>query len=560
MLVGAVVPLWMAVVAGTVGIPTLDDWVYMRGADSLFRSGQIDMPGHTAAVVGQLVLVQPFLWLSHGDRWAYPAFGLVAAALGLVASYALARRFVGVGSAAIVAFSVAAMPGFARESASFMTDVPSFSLAMLSLVFGSMWIERGRPVALALCVGFGIIAASIREFAVAAPAAVLAASWFLNRPKRVWIAVAAAVLVAGLAPVLLISGSVVGRGVPTTSWGSERFILLLPAFATLAAMVLPALTLAIGRILPTMSAATDVLGIGLASLVLVQPWGDWTGGGGNLWTPTGVMGDGLLRGIRDTVIGGRAWAVSAQVAFIAAVFLASLIVHWGQRTIEKVRTIGLKTGLVASTVEGPAGFLKAFAILYALELLAVTSVFSVWDRYLFPLVPVMGILLIRAHGGKVVPGRSLAFSHAALGWLAISAFAINANSFAFDGARWRAGEAAVALGYEDATIDAGYEWVGDHAIGPGTFQDAAYGQAWFEGFMFPQPVCVVILNSPEDAANFLDKSATPLLDETSRTVRVNSEAYRQYLFFGPPKPLYLIGIERSACPTPPVAAPPRIGW
>ena len=550
----------MAATAGTVGIPTIDDWVYMRGADSLFRSGHVDMPGHTAAVVGQLVLVQPFLWLSHGDRWAYPAFGLVAAALGLVASYALARRFVGVGSAAIVAFSVAAMPGFARESASFMTDVPSFSLAMLSLVFGSIWIERGRPGALALCVGFGIIAASVREFAIAAPVAVLATNLLVNRATRPWTATAAIVLGLGLASVAFISGSVSGRGVPLTSWGSERLILLFPAFVTLAAVVLPALSIAIGRILPTLSAAGVIAGVGLVSLGFVQPWGEWTGGGGNLWTPTGVMGDGLLRGIRETVIGGRAWAMSAQLAFFAAVLLATLAIQWGQRTIEAVRTRGLERGLMSRMVQGPDGFLKVFATLYALELVAVAVVYSVWDRYLFPLVPVAGILLIRTRGTTLVPGRSLAFSHAALAWLAISAFAIAANSFAYDGARWRAGEAAVALGYDDSTIDAGYEWVGDHAIGPGRLQGVAYGQAWFEGIMWPNPVCVVISNSPRDAANFLDKSAVPLVDETSRIVRVNSEAYRQYLFFGPPQPLYLIGIERSACPTPPVAAPPRIGW
>ena len=58
---GVGVPLWMAAAAGAVGIPTNDDWVYMRAATALFGTGAVDMPGHTAAFIGQLVLVQPFL-------------------------------------------------------------------------------------------------------------------------------------------------------------------------------------------------------------------------------------------------------------------------------------------------------------------------------------------------------------------------------------------------------------------------------------------------------------------------------------------------------------------
>ena len=62
-------------------------------------------------------------------------------------------------------------------------------------------------------------------------------------------------------------------------------------------------------------------------------------------------------------------------------------------------------------------------------------------------------------------GRSRALSHASLGWLLVVAFAISANSFAYDFARYRAGQAAVAMGYEANTVDAGLEWVGSHSDG-----------------------------------------------------------------------------------------------
>ena len=38
-LIAAGIPLWMAASAGTVGIPSNDDWVYMLGAQNLFNSG-----------------------------------------------------------------------------------------------------------------------------------------------------------------------------------------------------------------------------------------------------------------------------------------------------------------------------------------------------------------------------------------------------------------------------------------------------------------------------------------------------------------------------------------
>jgi hypothetical protein len=57
-LAGSGIPLWLSAAAGAIGIPSNDDWVYMRAAGSLFRTGSVDMPGHTAASIGQLVMDQ----------------------------------------------------------------------------------------------------------------------------------------------------------------------------------------------------------------------------------------------------------------------------------------------------------------------------------------------------------------------------------------------------------------------------------------------------------------------------------------------------------------------
>ena len=74
------IPLGLAAYAGAIGLPSNDDWVYMRAANGVYETGQVGAFGHTTAFVGQLGLVQPFLWLSGGQPWAFTAFGLVMAA------------------------------------------------------------------------------------------------------------------------------------------------------------------------------------------------------------------------------------------------------------------------------------------------------------------------------------------------------------------------------------------------------------------------------------------------------------------------------------------------
>ena len=246
-LIGGGVPLWLAAAAGAIGIPGNDGWVYMRAADTLFRTGSLAMPGHTAASIGQVVTVQPFLWLSGGDPWAFTAYGLVFTLIGVVATYLLARRFVGTGVAVLVVLLVEAFPGFARETVAFMTDVPTFALMMLCLLLGVRWLQgRGRSMELVASIAVGLLALSIREFALAAPAAILVAAWACNRrDERAWLAVVSSAFVVGVALVLVAVGSITGRSVPTTL-DIGRLAVIGPAFATLAAVLLPATALAVG--------------------------------------------------------------------------------------------------------------------------------------------------------------------------------------------------------------------------------------------------------------------------------------------------------------------------
>ena len=184
----------------------------------------------------------------------------------------------------------------------------------------------------------------------------------------------------------------------------------------------------------------------------------------------------------------------------------------------------------------PDALLVLFLAIYAAELVVYSLVGHMFDRYLFPVVPVSAILLLQGASHTRL-GRSHAVAHSALAWLAVSAFAIAANSFAYDAARYRAGQAAVAMGYEAQTVDAGLEWVGYHSDGIIISGDRTYGLMPYDDLWSTSPPCAVLSNSP-------------LKNPSYRLLRVDRAAYQQYLFLGPAEPLYLYGATSRNCPQP----------
>jgi hypothetical protein len=192
---------------------------------------------------------------------------------------------------------------------------------------------------------------------------------------------------------------------------------------------------------------------------------------------------------------------------------------------------------IARSHEAP---LILFLVAYAAELIVYSSVGWVYDRYLYPMVPAAAIVLLRRPAQPSRSGPSRAFAHAAFAWLVASAFVIAANSFAYDAARYRSGEAAVAMGYNARTVDAGYEWVGYHASGAEVPGSGAYGLTAYDDVLSSSRPCAVLSNSPLDGGAL-------------RLIRVDRSAYLQHLFFGPAEPLFLYGALADGCPPLPAA-------
>jgi hypothetical protein len=456
------------------------------------------------------------------------------AGIAMVCTYLLARRFVGTGSATLVVLLVLLFPGVARETPSFTTDIPAFALMMLCLLLGATWLDGGEERGtFASSMAAGVLAVSIREFAIAAPAAVLVVAWARSvRGQRAWLFVATALSVASVVSVVVVANSIPGReGSTPAIFG---FLLIGPIFATLAAALLPALFLGLGRRSETLSSTSILIGAGFACALAVIPWG---GGTGNMWMQIGFAGDLLLNGRRAEIFDEGVWVFSRQVAAFAAILLAAAIAVWSSRRLHTPRQLIGRDSFATRIVERHDAVLVMFLVAFGIEIV-VFAPFWIYDRYLIPIVPVAAILLLQGVPEQARLGRSLALAHGALAWLAFSAFVIAANSFAYDGARWREGSAAASLGYTAQRVDAGYEWVGYHAGGLPKAGAPADNMTWTNGRWALMDPCVVISN-------------TEIGDSTYTLIYLDPDAYLSYLFLGEPESLYLYATSSPGCPTSP---------
>ena len=180
-IIAVVIPVVIAGLAGALLIPHNDDFGYRRVASTLYETGHLQFTGWTImTLVGQIAFTMPFVWVLQGSPWAFAASSATLAILGVTASYVLARRVVPGPRGVVAVLVVVLFPGFALSATTFMTDVPAFAGEMLCLAIGAVAVgrtaanHRRRWLVASLIVG--LWAFSIREFAFAAPAAVLLAA------------------------------------------------------------------------------------------------------------------------------------------------------------------------------------------------------------------------------------------------------------------------------------------------------------------------------------------------------------------------------------------------
>jgi hypothetical protein len=475
----AVIGIYVAIAAshGVLGASRNDDWAYLRITTHLADTGEFRLDGWVNAMfIGQALVSLPVMVLFGQGILPLQMMVAVFAAVGLWATYAVARPWLGRRWTALSVACLAAGPVYGILAVSYMSDVPSYTLQMITLLVG-IRAMRSAPVhlgwlAVALCVG--IASFSIREFGLASGAAVavyaVAQAWARRQRLRPVVALVGFWLIAVTAlyfwrsnlpntwPTRIdVSPAALGSAANSV-WRSALTVGLFVSPVAFAASPVRLLR-AMGQRLTRRTQVVLVL-LTIAALATVPFRGLGLIGNHTGRRPAYSV---TLPGDAPIMLPGPVWVLVLSVALYStavAVGLFALRVE----TLFRLRR-SWRSGL-ASTAESGVHLVVLFVVLYAALLAAAVTLTGVelFDRYLLVLVPLSAALLARAGRAeqmmRSIPGRREWVALLAL--VTIGVVAVDASA-AFDGAKWRLGQAVQArTGWEAGSIDAGYEWYGYH--------------------------------------------------------------------------------------------------
>jgi Dolichyl-phosphate-mannose-protein mannosyltransferase len=560
-----VLPTVIGAISGSLDIPRNDDWTYRRIALKLFETGRLELNGFEAMIlVGQLVVAQPFLWLSGGATWGLTMVGVLSAAITIVAGYLLVRRLVSPGRAALAMLLLPLFPGFLPYAASYMTDLPAMAAEFVCLGLGIAALGGGRIRGrwFVASLAFGVFGFSVREFAIAAPASVLAAA-VLVQPRRLapWLS-GFAVLASCVAIYYVRSRLPSQLGVtvhPLSDYFSDR---VARGVSSLAFVLLPAAVVAAATWWRHWRLPDAAVGLVLGSYLVHERVADLVATGvmppvllDNLASQWGTPYEyATLGGIRPVLFSDIAWSAINGLALVATILVfavaAGILGFHVRKTMRAPRA-------VPARLASPAGIVLMFVVATVLGLIVFGLIGNIYDRYFWPVVPTLAALMlipplveervVDVHQTTVEDGDERRSGVARpidaiptitaltlivlLGGIGLS-FLL--NSAAFDSARWRAGERLVHLGVRAESIDAGFEWVGYHATGLASFAHPVPAPTLWEGLFPSFRLCGFV-------------AATPQSLPGARLVAVDLHAYRLLLFAGPDETLYLYRVDGPRC-------------
>ncbi|NLE80117.1 MAG: hypothetical protein GX610_11150 [Rhodococcus sp.] len=456
-LLGVLVPLALATTTGGLAIPHNDAWSYSRIAQTFGNNGHIELLGwNRSALFGQFLVLGPLA------RWviAQHVFVALLGVVTLAAVHDLLVDTVGRVRAALAVLIVATWPGFGLLATSFMLDVPAMAAMMVCLALGRRALRNGSTVLLAVSITFGLWGFTIREQALAAPAAVLliaAATAWRSRRIRDWsvvIVTSAMFLVtatvfelwrrsyaAGDPPVLAVPESLVQVG------GNA----LVDGYFVLALVSAPAVLL-VAR--PWRWGCGALVASAAAAVVAVVAVSNGSAEDffvGNYLDPAGPY-RAAGNGRPAEIFPASAWWVVVALACVSGVLLAGVLARRLRRVDPVLGTFG------ALIVLGNLG-----TALTGQEL---------FDRYwLLALPPLLAVVLAERTARSPNPSEHPSFARIAVRLPAVAALAalagvslvITAAGLAYDSARWDAAERMVAMGVPAVDVNSGLEWNGYHS-------------------------------------------------------------------------------------------------
>ena len=538
---GVGLPMVLGAIAGSLDVPRNDDWAYRRLALDFATTGKLQL-SVTTIILGQVVVVQPLLMLSGLQPWAFTVAGVIFGSGAVLGVYVLGRQFLAPPRAFLAVALLLLFPGYLAYAVSFMSDAPAIALECFCLALGIKAVRHDptHDVWLVAAVLVGCLALTFRDFALAAPAAVLVTA-ISKAPRRLryWALVAACV---GWYAALFYARTALRAEdlQPSVSVGSP--LQSMQALTILAMVVLPSALLALAHLRRTWSRMDAVLGLELGLLL---------SGGLVIWLIQGAIGQVLLPnlasrwgapqrvmflGDRPLLFGDLSWAGITMVALGASVLLLAVL---GGAAGALVRTVPRSRSAWQGRLASPAGSLAVFTFAVAAGLTVYGLFNTVYDRYYWPLVPALAIFLLclpRSPTRDLVSrGRPVARAAAygaasSIAFLTVLSLAFALNSNAFDAALWRGGTLLAEQGVPRDEIDAGLGWVGSYASTPltGGGSGAVFYRAYWPGFH----QCGFVTSRPEP---------------TSDVELVDTVSYRLFLVAGPDEALLVYRETGPAC-------------
>ncbi len=491
LLLAVVAPLVIARHYGAFGIPRSDDWSYLVTMFRVVDTGHLSFNHWVSmTLVGQLALAAPIALLARNDIGALQTFTAALGAAGLIGVAMTfphtSRRRRG---SWLLAASIAAGPLWGSLAASFMTDIPTFAGSALAMLLGVRAFRR-RPVPLTLVVA-SLVAAfaafTIRQYAIVGilAAAIAGIGWYLghgDRRSARWLFITTGGLLAAAALLLAWWSQVPdGHGLTPmvpTAHESGVAILKLAGFVRLAGLLLLPVLVFVGprrvlarawrrhRDLTIVVLAGSALWLTVTALRV--PNDTFVG---NYLMPDGVLSDIVVIGARPDVLPGPLWSILTLVGTVAGMVLIAATIPWLVATMRRLRTRDFRITDPVSTylTLTVLGYLTIF-------LLAIVTGLQAYDRYILPVLPAIGFLLLgldchpapagesstrRIEDRSAARRRLITTGLAFLGLAAVG-LAFTIDSASFDGARWRAANAAVARGWAPRQVNGGFEWLNYH--------------------------------------------------------------------------------------------------
>ena len=442
------------------GIARNDDWSYLENAFRFADTGIFAVGGWVQMMlIGQLLLAIPVIAIAGNSVAALQMLVGALGAITLVCSYLVLRNFLNRRWSAFSTLALAGSALYGLLSVSFMTDVPAaaFQLLTLALAYRALRGDGVDWLWLSLASLAGVVALSIREYAIVA----LVAIWLVtarrvwstsNRPKLLLLTGIIAALVAALILWRQTQVTVTENSLAINLYGLRYLAwwpltagwLLLPAIAVINPQRALARAWAASRTLTVLAGVGALAAMAHTRLSLL----------GNYLSLSGGYSE-VIRGNPEPVLPNWwAWPMTVAAAYSALVLAIVLV-----PVIMKMWTA---RGDLRHERRSPTALAATFVTLSVLiyvvvPVLAETALF---DRYFIAALPVAaGLILWWASREELTWTRPLTPAVAALSLSTVTSIVLVAATSALDGVRWQLGyQVAQDLGVANGNIDAGFDF------------------------------------------------------------------------------------------------------